>query len=141
MRALFAAVCVGVDVPPTGVRVTVGVSVGVPVSVGIDVGTAFCGRNAAGRFSVNYRNQWASITPNPYKTMNVWGDVQLFNNRFDNGWVGLGGSLLRDQAGSGGLTSTKGFASIAYHQLLGQNSLLSGGFNVGFIYYISKLKL
>jgi type IX secretion system PorP/SprF family membrane protein len=85
------------------------------------------------RVGINYRNQWASITPNPYKTMSLWGDLQLFNNRFDNGWVGLGGSLLRDQAGSGGLTSTKGYASIAYHQLLGQNSLLSGGFNVGFI--------
>src|SRR6476660_596977 len=53
------------------------------------------------RVGLNYRNQWASITPNPYKTMNIWGDIQLFNNRFDNGWVGLGGSLLRDQAGSG----------------------------------------
>lgn len=84
------------------------------------------------RVGINYRNQWASVTPNPYKTMSAWGDVQLFNNRFDNGWVGLGGSLLRDQAGSGGLVSTKGFASIAYHQLVGMNSLLSGGFNVGF---------
>jgi len=85
------------------------------------------------RIGINYRNQWASVTPNPYKTMSVWGDVQLFNNRFDNGWVGLGGSILRDQAGSGGLIATRGFASVAYHQLLGLNSLLSGGFNVGFI--------
>ena len=30
-------------------------------------------------------------------------------------------------------SSTKGFASIAYHQLLGFNSLLSGGFNIGFV--------
>lgn len=85
------------------------------------------------RIGINYRNQWASITPNPYKTMDVWGDVQLFNNRFQDGWVGLGGSIVKDQAGSGGLSSTKGFASIAYHQLLGFNSLLSGGFNVGFV--------
>ena len=65
--------------------------------------------------------------------MDVWGDVQLFNNRFQDGWVGLGGSIIKDQAGSGGLSSTKGFASIAYHQLLGFNSLLSGGFNIGFV--------
>ena len=83
------------------------------------------------RVGINYRNQWASVTPNPYKTMSAWGDVQLFNDRFQSGWVGLGGALLRDVAGSGGLTSTRGFASVAYHQLLGQNSLLSGGFNVG----------
>jgi type IX secretion system PorP/SprF family membrane protein len=85
------------------------------------------------RVGVNYRNQWASITPNPYKTMSAWGDVQLFNNRFQDGWVGLGGALLRDAAGSGGLTSTRGFASIAYHQLVGLNSLVSGGFNIGFV--------
>lgn len=85
------------------------------------------------RVGINYRNQWAGVTPNPYKTFSAWGDAQLFNNRFDNAWVGIGGALLRDVAGSGGLTSTKGFASIAYHQLLGLNSLLSAGFNVGFV--------
>lgn len=85
------------------------------------------------RIGINYRNQWASITPNPYKTMSAWGDVQLFNNRFESGWVGLGGSLLKDEAGSGGLSATRGFASIAYHQMLGLNSLLSGGINIGFV--------
>ncbi len=85
------------------------------------------------RLGVNYRNQWASITSNPYKTMSAWGDAQLFNNQFPNGWVGIGGALLRDEAGSGGLTSTKAFGSIAYHQLLGLNSLLSTGFNVGWV--------
>lgn len=85
------------------------------------------------RVGINYRNQWASITSFPYKTMSAWGDVQAFNNRFESGWVGLGGALLKDEAGSGGLSSTRGFASIAYHQLLGLNSLLSGGFNIGFV--------
>src|ERR1051326_2018210 len=85
------------------------------------------------RIGANYRNQWASITPNPYKTMSAWGDVQLFNNRFESGWVGLGGALLRDVAGSGGLKDTRGFASIAYHQLVGLSSLVSAGFNLGFI--------
>jgi len=85
------------------------------------------------RAGINYRNQWASVTPNPYKTMSAWGDVQLFNNRFPDGWVGLGATLLKDVAGSGSLSATRGFASIAYHQLLGLKSLLSGGFNVGFV--------
>ncbi|MEP7317991.1 MAG: PorP/SprF family type IX secretion system membrane protein, partial [Panacibacter sp.] len=93
----------------------------------------FAGTARCPRININFRNQWASITPNPYKTMSAWGDVQLFNDRFESGWVGLGAALLRDVAGSGGLTATRGFASIAYHQLLGYNSLLSGGFNVGFI--------
>ncbi len=85
------------------------------------------------RIGGNYRNQWASITSNPYKTFNIWGDMQLFASRFENGWMGIGGSLMRDVAGSGGLSSTKGYASIAYHQLIGYKSLLSGGFNFGFV--------
>lgn len=85
------------------------------------------------RVGANYRNQWSSLTNNPYKTMSAWGDVQLLNNKLDNGWIGVGGALLRDVAGSGGLTSTKAFASIAYHQLVGLNSLISTGFNIGYI--------
>jgi hypothetical protein len=47
-------------------------------------------------------------------------------------WMaGLGAVILRDVAGSGNLTSTKAYGSIAYHQELGEGSLLSAGFNVG----------
>ncbi|MGE5109142.1 MAG: PorP/SprF family type IX secretion system membrane protein [Sphingobacteriales bacterium] len=82
------------------------------------------------RLGVNYRNQWASI-PVPYKTYSVFGDAQLFRNKLETGWVGLGVVLLRDVAGSGNLTSTKGYVSVAYHQEIGLSSLLSAGFNVG----------
>ncbi|RFM26068.1 PorP/SprF family type IX secretion system membrane protein [Deminuibacter soli] len=85
------------------------------------------------RLGVNYRNQWASISNNPYKTFSVWGDAQLFNQRFENGWVGIGGALLRDVAGSGNLSSTKAYGSVAYHQMLGLSSLLSMGFSGGLV--------
>jgi type IX secretion system PorP/SprF family membrane protein len=64
--------------------------------------------------------------------MSAWGDVKLLGNRIENGWVGLGGMLWKDQAGSGSLTGTTGMLSLAYHQMLGYNSLLSGGFSVGY---------
>jgi type IX secretion system PorP/SprF family membrane protein len=83
------------------------------------------------RAGINYRNQWASVGT-PYKTMSAWGDVKLLGNRIENGWVGLGGMLWKDQAGSGSLTGTTGMLSLAYHQMLGYNSLLSGGFSVGY---------
>ncbi len=83
------------------------------------------------RVGINYRNQWAGVIANPYKTMSAWGDAQVFNNKFENGWMGLGLSILRDQAGSGNLTSTKVNGSVAYHQLIGYKSLLSGGFAIG----------
>ncbi len=87
------------------------------------------------RVGINYRNQWNSILTSPYKTMSAWGDAQLFRNKFENAWMGIGGVLLSDVAGSGGLKSNKFYGSIAYHQMLGNSSLLSAGFNLG---YVSK---
>lgn len=83
------------------------------------------------RLGANYRNQWSSVMTVPYKTMSIWGDAQVFRNRIESGWLGLGGVILRDVAGSGRLTSTKVNASVAYHQMLGVAHLLSAGFNIG----------
>jgi len=43
----------------------------------------------------------------------------------------LGGVILHDVAGSGSLTSTKVYGSVAYHQMINQGSLVSAGFNIG----------
>lgn len=82
------------------------------------------------RLGANYRQQWANI-PAQFKTMSIFGDAQVFRDRFESGWVGLGGVILRDVAGSGNLTSTKVYGSAAYHQMLGSTGLLSVGFNLG----------
>lgn len=84
------------------------------------------------RLGVNFRDQWSSIMSVPYKTMSAFGDVQVMKNQQETGWVGIGGLMLRDVAGSGSLTSTKLYGSVAYHQMLGYGSLLSVGFNVGY---------
>ncbi len=83
------------------------------------------------RIGANYRNQWSAVMAVPYKTMSVFADAQLFRDRLENGWLGLGAVLLTDVAGSGSLRSTKIYGSLAYHQMLGFSSLLSAGFNVG----------
>jgi len=82
------------------------------------------------RMGINYRNQWSGVMTLPYKTMSAYGDVQLMKNN-EIGWLGVGGVILRDVAGSGNLTSTKVYGSVAYHKMLGYSSLLSAGFNVG----------
>jgi hypothetical protein len=64
--------------------------------------------------------------------MSAFGDAQILQNRNDNGWMGIGGLILRDVAGTGNLTSTKVYGSVAYHQMLNLGSLLSLGFNVGY---------
>jgi type IX secretion system PorP/SprF family membrane protein len=84
------------------------------------------------RVGGNYRNQWWAANSTPYKTMSVWGDTKLFANRFENGWMGIGGSLLKDEAGRGSLSRTTATVSVAYHQMLGYKSLLSAGFGVGY---------
>ncbi len=81
------------------------------------------------RLGANFRNQWSSVMAIPYKTMSAFGDVQVAER--ENSWVGLGGVIMRDVAGSGNLTSTKVYGSVAYHQMLNLGSLLSMGFNVG----------
>jgi type IX secretion system PorP/SprF family membrane protein len=83
------------------------------------------------RIGINYRNQWSSIMTVPYKTMSAFGDVQILRDRFENGWLGAGGVILHDVAGSGNLTSSKIYGSLAYHQMIGYASLVSAGFNVG----------
>ncbi len=83
------------------------------------------------RLGASYRNQYSNIMSVPYNTFSVYGDAQVFRNKIETGWVGLGGVILRDVAGSGSLTSTKVYASVAYHQMLGLGSLLTAGFNVG----------
>jgi type IX secretion system PorP/SprF family membrane protein len=85
------------------------------------------------RIGAHYRNQYSSIMAMPYKTMSIYGDAQVFRDRLESGWLGLGGVILRDVAGTGSLTSTKAYGSIAYHQMLGNSSLLTAGFNVGWV--------
>ncbi len=83
------------------------------------------------RLGASYRNQYSNIMSVPYNTFSIYGDAQVFRDKIETGWMGLGGVVLRDVAGSGSLTSTKIYASVAYHQMLGLGSLLTAGFNVG----------
>ncbi len=82
------------------------------------------------RVGINYRNQWSAIMTVPYQTMSAFGDMQIMQG--ENGWLGAGGLILHDVAGSGNLTSTKIYGSIAYHQTLNLASLISLGFNIGY---------
>lgn len=83
------------------------------------------------RLGASYRNQYSNIMAVPYQTMSIFGDAQVFRSRIETGWMGLGGVILHDVAGSGSLTSTKAYVSLAYHQELGLSSLLTAGFNIG----------
>ena len=74
------------------------------------------------RLGVNYRNQWSSLSAFPYKTISAFGDWQLLQNSDQTGWLGAGGLILRDVAGTSLLTSTKVYGSVAYHQMINNGS-------------------
>ncbi len=84
------------------------------------------------RIGGNYRKQWASV-PVPYKTMSFFGDAQVGREKIANGWFGVGAVLLRDEAGSGALQSIKTYGSLAYHQVIDENKLISLGVQVGMV--------
>jgi type IX secretion system PorP/SprF family membrane protein len=95
------------------------------------------------RMGIQYRNQWSSLMAQPYRTFSAFADGQLFRNKLENGWLGVGALFMGDEAGSGVLRSAKAYGSIAYHQLLGNSSLLGAGFNAGWSdkrIDVSKLK-
>src|ERR1700710_2482345 len=48
------------------------------------------------RLGASYRNQYSNIMQVPYKTMSIFGDAQVFRNRIETGWLGLGGVNLHD---------------------------------------------
>lgn len=84
------------------------------------------------RVGGNYRRQFMTV-PVPYKTMSAFGDIQVANNKIYNGWFGLGAVFLGDEAGAGSLQSNKLYGSVAYHQLINENNLISVGFQGGLV--------
>lgn len=85
------------------------------------------------RIGANYRTQWSTVMSVPYKTMSIFGDAQLLRNKIENGWIGLGGVVVSDVAGAGKLTTNKLYGSLAYHQMLGNSTLLSAAFKAGWV--------
>ena len=83
------------------------------------------------RLGASYRNQYSNIMAVPYKTMSIFGDAQVFRNRIETGWLGLGWCYIAGCCRNRKPYIYKSYASIAYHQELGLSSLLTAGFNVG----------
>lgn len=83
------------------------------------------------RISAHYRTQYSAVMNVPYTTFAVFGDTRTLESEDQNGWLGIGASLMRDVAGSSALSTTKLYGSVAYHQILGASSLLSGGITAG----------
>lgn len=83
------------------------------------------------RFAGNYRQQWSSVSANPYVTGSLSYDMAILKGKLPEGDAfGIGVLGFYDKAGSGALTNTSVGLSLAYHKAFGYDRLhhLSIGF-------------
>ncbi len=93
----------------------------------------------AGKFSgdvrgiINYRNQWSSISSNPFKSYGASFDMPFNKKVRKPNFFGGGLTVYSDKAGAINLGVTVLNVSIAYHVKTTQESYLSGGVQIGFV--------
>lgn len=72
------------------------------------------------RAAINYRQQWNSVSPNPYTTIIASYDMATMKGKLGNGdALGIGVAAYYDKAGAGSYTNLTIGPSIAYHKALG----------------------
>lgn len=71
---------------------------------------AFAGTNGGPRFTMNYRNQWPSISNGAFETYSA-----SYDQHFDGLGGGIGFQALHDRAGDGNLTTTVVSGMYSYH--------------------------
>jgi type IX secretion system PorP/SprF family membrane protein len=72
------------------------------------------------RLAANYRNQWSSVSDNPYMTGTVSFDIATLKDKLPEGdALGVGLLGLFDKSGSGALQNITIGLSVAYHKAFG----------------------
>jgi len=72
------------------------------------------------RAAVNFRQQWSSVSANPYTTFIGSFDMATMKGKLNNGdALGIGVAAYYDKAGAGSYTNLSIGPSIAYHKALG----------------------
>jgi type IX secretion system PorP/SprF family membrane protein len=90
-------------------------------------GTAFCGRNSAGRMSINYRNQWPSL-PGTFRTFNA-----SYDQHYEKIGGGIGLMATYDRAGAGQLTTTSVSGVYSYVLPINKYFFLRAGLQASFV--------
>ena len=85
--------------------------------------------NYTGELTLQYRNERNTIDA-PFQTVSLTYERSFpVSNR--NSYIGLGVSLLNDQAGNIYLRNTQLQLAVAYHEGIGEHSFLSAGLQIG----------
>ena len=87
--------------------------------------------NGDGRAFSSYRNQWSSVTMNPFKTINFSMDGKILQEKINNGFVGLGFTYYRDKAGDGNMINSNFGLAVSYAVEVQKDFHISTGFQAG----------
>ncbi|HTF05682.1 MAG TPA: PorP/SprF family type IX secretion system membrane protein [Bacteroidia bacterium] len=80
---------------------------------------------------INYKDQWRSVSDNPFQTINLSGDAAFMENK-KGSHVGLGVNFFSDKAGDGAMKTTTGQLHLSGVLAMNDNSFLSVGLYGGF---------
>lgn len=87
---------------------------------------ALTGNTHQDRIALNYRLQWPGVQPG-YETY-----MAAYDHRFSTAPVGMGAMVLRDKAGTSGLTSTTIGMSYSYEARINYKRAIRGGVRLGY---------
>ncbi len=87
---------------------------------------ALTGNTHQDRIALNYRLQWPGVQPG-YETY-----MAAYDHRFSTVNAGIGGMVLRDKAGTSGLTSTTVGLSYSYEARINYRRAVRGGLRLGY---------
>lgn len=81
------------------------------------------------RAASNFKNQWQSVSAQPYRTTAISADKAFLKNNM----LGVGVSFYNDEAGGGQLNTTNANFSVASNKNLNKKNNLSVGLQAGYI--------
>jgi type IX secretion system PorP/SprF family membrane protein len=91
--------------------------------------------NGNGRVFSSYRDQWGSVTANPFRTINFSADGKILQKQIDNGVVGIGLVYYRDQAGDGSMVNSNFGLAMSYAVEVKKDFYISVGAQTGLAQY------
>jgi type IX secretion system PorP/SprF family membrane protein len=81
--------------------------------------------------TINYRDQWKSVTSNPFKTFNVGADMAYMKKK-SGSHAGVGIDVFSDKAGDAKMSTTTGQLHLSGVIAMNDRSLISAGIYGGF---------
>lgn len=81
---------------------------------------------------INYKDQWRSVTPNPFRTFNVSADMAFMEKKSTGSHMGVGLDVFSDKAGDGAMGTTTAQLHLSGILAVNDNNLISAGIFGGF---------